>query len=123
MQRHLVVEFPLERLIQIFYHLLGLELDLVLECLTPPPPPSISTPIRRREKRKTFDSSSKMFRNYFSQFLAKVKIVASKTKKCQIFELFAIVEHCFGKPPLSRELLGEVGGAPTPLGFRTLERV
>ena len=45
-------------------------------------PLSISAPIDRREKRKKKRSEAreKLFRNYFSQFFAKVKIVAPRVQ-------------------------------------------
>ena len=61
--------------------------------------------VEKNGKRRS-KARQKRLRNHFSQFFAKVKIVASRAKNRQIFEFFAIVKHRFGKPPLSRELLG-----------------
>ena len=63
--------------------------------------PSISAPIGRREKRKKLSKvRRKWLRNYFIQIFYQVKIVASRGKKAQHFEFFAIAKQRYGKPSI-----------------------
>ena len=68
-------------------------------------PPTNSAPAHRRGKRKKRSKArQKPLRNYFSHFLAQVKIEASRGQKTKIFRNFRKSEHRFGEPQLPRDL-------------------